>query len=107
MIRQMCDEDEGLHRAGLQFTMYSDIKEFYESATELAIVAQLLWVITILRELNTIFSFSRAFTSMKRGQDSIVSVDSDPSNPIPEEVDPTNPVHTDIALQFTQITFLR
>jgi len=78
LAAQVCGSDIKLHMSGTQLQAATDIGNFLQGGEPLMLLAQFLWLCTVLKELNHTFSFTRALLHLPRGGvTNVVIVDSD------------------------------
>eukprot|EP00929_Paragymnodinium_shiwhaense_P017146 TRINITY_DN12612_c0_g1_i1.p1 TRINITY_DN12612_c0_g1~~TRINITY_DN12612_c0_g1_i1.p1 ORF type:complete len:1512 (+),score=329.51 TRINITY_DN12612_c0_g1_i1:135-4670(+) len=103
MTQQICDEDSKLHLSGIQAGLFSDVKQFYDGAATLVILAQLTWTVTIFSDLQNTYRFVCTLLSIKRGPKTKIMCDCES---MANDADPSL-VSTKVVLKLTTISLPR
>ncbi|CAK0827702.1 unnamed protein product [Prorocentrum cordatum] len=78
MAQQICDGDSKLHLAGEQTGLYTDLMEYVGGgvvAQCLVVFIQILWLCTILKDVDTTYSIFRAVCQCRMGSQTKLVVD--------------------------------
>lgn len=66
ILAQICSEDDKLHLAGSQSALYGDVQDFRQGGPVLMVLAQLTWLLLVLKECFTCVNFAHGVLSIPR-----------------------------------------
>jgi hypothetical protein len=66
LAQQVCNNDESVHYAAGQMDILKDVKQFLNGGPQLMILAEIIFLCVIVRELDAIAQFTKAVMSLRR-----------------------------------------
>eukprot|EP00929_Paragymnodinium_shiwhaense_P106598 TRINITY_DN7210_c0_g1_i1.p1 TRINITY_DN7210_c0_g1~~TRINITY_DN7210_c0_g1_i1.p1 ORF type:complete len:1170 (-),score=142.39 TRINITY_DN7210_c0_g1_i1:40-3549(-) len=103
MARQLCDEDNKLHLSGLQAQLFSDVKQFHESAMLLVVLSQFCWIVTIVNDIKNNYRFLMGLLSIRKDTRTCVVCD---YQSVANEADPSL-ISTKVVVKMSSISCSR